>query len=196
MDKEKKKSTEASEAQAPAADTEKTPVPEKDNKPEIDSEEKATEADNAAKASTEGTTPEADEKPEKTATEGAAAEKNAEKETPPPEVPAETRKGEAESIPGQDLQMELLNTKVQLAAFKSGVRGEVVEDAVCLALHDAKKTGEVSEKSVAQALKGVLNRHPEWKQEAASAGNFRVGAESGKTPNTASDEISKIFGNT
>ena len=92
--------------------------------------------------------------------------------------------------------MELLNTKVQLAAFKSGVRGEVVEDAVCLALHDAKKTGEVSEKSVAQALKGVLNRHPEWKQESASAGNFRVGAESGKTPNTASDEISKIFGNT
>lgn len=196
MDKEKKKSTEASEAQAPAADTEKTPVPEKDNKPEIDSEEKATEADNAAKASTEGTPPEADEKSEKTATEGAAAEKNAENETPPPEAPAETRKGEAESIPGQDLQMELLNTKVQLAAFKSGVRGEAVEDAVCLALHDAKKTGEVSEKSVAQALKGVLNRHPEWKQESASAGNFRVGAESGKMPNTASDEISKIFGNT
>lgn len=196
MDKEKKKSTEASEAQAPAADTEKTPVPEKDNKPEIASEEKATEADNAAKASAEGTIPEADEKSEKTATEGAAAEKNAEKETPPPEVPAGTHKSEAESIPGQDLQMELLNTKVQLAAFKSGVRGEVVEDAVCLALHDAKKTGEVSEKSVAQALKGVLNRHPEWKQESASAGNFRVGAESGKMPNTASDEISKIFGNT
>lgn len=196
MDKEKKKSTEASEAQAPAADTEKTPVPEKDSKPDIASEEKATEADNAEKASAEGTIPEADEKSEKTATEGAAAEKNAEKETPPPEVPAETRKGEAESIPGQDLQMELLNTKVQLAAFKSGVRGEVVEDAVCLALHDAKKTGEVSEKSVAQALKGVLNRHPEWKQESASAGNFRVGAESGKMPNTASDEISKIFGNT
>ena len=196
MDKEKKKSTEASEAQAPAADTEKTPVPEKDNKPEIASEEKATEADKAEKASAEGTIPEADEKSEKTAAEGAAAEKNAEKETPPPEVPAESRKGEAESIPGQDLQMELLNTKVQLAAFKSGVRGEVVEDAVCLALHDAKKTGEVSEKSVAQALKGVLNRHPEWKQEAASAGNFRVGAESGKMPNTASDEISKIFGNT
>lgn len=196
MDKEKKKSTEASEAQAPAADAEKTPVPEKDNKPEIASEEKTTEADNAAKASAEGTSPEADEKPEKTDFEGTAAEKNAEKETPPPEVPAETRKGEAESIPGQDLQMELLNTKVQLAAFKSGVRGEVVEDAVCLALHDAKKAGEVSEKSVAQALKGVLNRHPEWKQESASAGNFRVGAESGKMPNTASDEISKIFGNT
>lgn len=196
MDKEKKKSTEASEAQASAADTEKTPVPEKDNKPEIASEEKVTEADNAEKASAEGTIPEADEKSEKTATEGAAAEKNAEKETPPPEVPEESRKGEAESIPGQDLQMELLNTKVQLAAFKSGVRGEVVEDAVCLALHDAKKTGEVSEKSVAQALKGVLNRHPEWKQESASAGNFRVGAESGKMPNTASDEISKIFGNT
>lgn len=196
MDKEKKKSTEASEAQASAEDTEKTPVPEKDSKPEIASAETLTEADNAEKASTEGTSPEADEKSEKTDIEGAAAEKNAEKETPPPEVPAETRKGEAESIPGQDLQMELLNTKVQLAAFKSGVRGEVVEDAVCLALHDAKKTGEVSEKSVAQALKGVLNRHPEWKQEAASAGNFRVGAESGKMPNTASDEISKIFGNT
>lgn len=196
MDKEKKKSTEASEAQAPAADTEKTPVPEKDNKPEIASAETPTEADNAEKASTEGTTTEADENSEKTTTEGAESEKNAEKETPTPEVPAETHKGEAESIPGQDLQMELLNTKVQLAAFKSGVRGEVVEDAVCLALHDAKKTGEVSEKSVAQALKGVLNRHPEWKQESASAGNFRVGAESGKMPNTASDEISKIFGNT
>ena len=129
MDKEKKKSTEASEAQAPAADTEKTPVPEKDNKPEIDSEEKATEADNAAKASTEGTTPEADEKSEKTTTEGAASEKNAEKETPPPEVPAESRKGEAEIAMGS-IRMRTAITNLQIVPQSPKKRTEPPKEKV------------------------------------------------------------------
>lgn len=91
--------------------------------------------------------------------------------------------------------LELLNTKAQLAAFKSGVRGDVVEDAVCLAMHDAKKNGEVTEKTIADALSGVLDRHPEWKNAPESANNIRVGADGSKETHSSNDEISKIFGN-
>lgn len=91
--------------------------------------------------------------------------------------------------------LELLITKAQLAAFKSGVRGDVVEDAVCLAMHDAKKNGEVTEKTIADALSGVLDRHPEWKNAPESANNIRVGADGSKETHSSNDEISKIFGN-
>lgn len=193
MDKEKKKPTEAEETKAPAeaAEAGEPPAPETD---------KATEPEKTAKPDAEGTetgTKDADKtdvssleaaaKSEKTDTASESAEETAEKDAKPPEAAAP---------PAPDLRMELLNAKAQLAAFKSGVRGDAVEDAVCLALHDAKKTGEVSEKSVAEALKGVLDRHPEWKQEETPAGSFRVGADGGKAAQTASsDEISKIFGN-
>ena len=140
--------------------------------------------------------PETAAKSEKTDTEGETAEETAEKDAKPPEADTEKPSAEAAAPPAPDLRMELLNAKAQLAAFKSGVRGDAVEDAVCLALYDAKKTGEVSEKSVAEALKGVLDRHPQWKQEETPAGSFRVGADGGNATQTASsDEISKIFGN-
>ena len=201
MDKEKKKPTEAEETKAPAAEQAgEPPAPETD---------KATEPEKAAKPDAEGaeagttdtdktdvSSPETAAKSEKTDTEGETAEKSAEKDAQPPKADTEKPAAEAAAPPAPDLRMELLNAKAQLAAFKSGVRGDAVEDAVCLALHDAKKTGEVSEKSVAEALKGVLDRHPEWKQEETPAGSFRVGADGGKAAQTASsDEISKIFGN-
>lgn len=203
MDKEKKKPTEAEETKAPAESAEQageSPAPETD---------KATEPEKAAKPDAEGaeagttdtdktdvSSPETAAKSEKTDTEGETAEKSAEKDAQPPKADTEKPAAEAAAPPAPDLRMELLNAKAQLAAFKSGVRGDAVEDAVCLALHDAKKTGEVSEKSVAEALKGVLDRHPEWKQEETPAGSFRVGADGGKAAQTASsDEISKIFGN-
>lgn len=90
---------------------------------------------------------------------------------------------------------ELLNAKAQIAAFKSGVRSDVVEDAVCLAMHDAKQKGELTEESVAEALSGVLSRHPEWKAPADSTNNFRVGADGSKETPSSNDEIAKIFGN-
>lgn len=202
MDKEKKKPTEAEETRAPAeaAEAGEPPAPETD---------KATEPEKTAKPDAEGTetgTKDADKtdvssleaaaKSEKTDTASESAEETAEKDAKPPEADTEQPSAEAAAPPAPDLRMELLNAKAQLAAFKSGVRGDAVEDAVCLALHDAKKTGEVSEKSVAEALKGVLDRHPEWKQEETPAGSFRVGADGGKAAQTASsDEISKIFGN-
>lgn len=98
--------------------------------------------------------------------------------------------------PAADSQnFELLNAKAQIAAFKSGVRPDVVEDAVCLAMHDAKQNGELTEESVAEALSGVLSRHPEWKAPADSTNNFRVGADGSKEPSSSNDEIAKIFGN-
>ena len=196
MDKEKKKATEAEEtkATAEAAEAGKPPAPETDKATEPETD-KATEPEKTAKPDAEGAetgTKDAD----KTDTEGETAEETAEKDAKPPEADTEQPSAEAAAPPAPDLRMELLNAKAQLAAFKSGVRGDAVEDAVCLALHDAKKTGEVSEKSVAEALKGVLDRHPEWKQEETPAGSFRVGADGGKAAQTASsDEISKIFGN-
>ena len=102
----------------------------------------------------------------------------------------------AEPHPAADtLTMELLNAKAQLAAFKCGIRADVVEDAVCLAVNDAKKSGEVTEDSISQALSGVLNRHPEWKHAPDNTNGFRVGADGSKQPSTSNDEISKIFGN-
>lgn len=90
---------------------------------------------------------------------------------------------------------ELLNAKAQLAAIKSGVRVDVVEDAVCLAMHDAKQNGELTEESVAEALSGVLSRHPEWKAPAESTNNFRVGADGSKETPSSNEDIAKIFGN-
>lgn len=97
----------------------------------------------------------------------------------------------------EDPAMALLDAKAQLAAFKSGVKPDAVEDAVCLAIHDAKKAGTVDEGSVSTALKGVLKRHPEWQQsnDAGTAPGFRIGADGSKSAPTSNDAISKIFGN-
>lgn len=108
----------------------------------------------------------------------------------PPETPATSDK------PAEDsMNFELLNTKAQLAAIKSGVRVDVVEDAVCLAMHDAKKNGELTEESVAEALSGVLSRHPEWKETPETKNNFRVGGDGSKENHSSNEEISRIFGN-
>lgn len=98
--------------------------------------------------------------------------------------------------PAQDSSnFEILNLKAQLAAMKSGVRADVAEDAVCLAMSDAKKNGELTDESVAEALSGVLSRHPEWKTPPESTNNFRVGADGSKENHSSNDEISRIFGN-
>ena len=203
MDKEKKKPTEAQETkpaaeatekagESTAPETDKATAPEQAAKPDAE----RTEAENGSTDKAEASSPEAAAKSEKTDTEGETAEKTSEKDAQPPEADTEKLPAEAGQSPESNLRTELLNAKAQLAAFKSGVRGDAVEDAVCLALYDAKKTGEASEKRVAEALKGVLDRHPEWKQEEPTTGSFRVGADGGKAVQTASsDEISKIFGN-
>lgn len=104
-------------------------------------------------------------------------------------VPSPSQSGES------DLPSQLLAAQAQLAAFKCGVRPDAVEDAVCLAVNDAKKNGEVTQDSIAEALSGVLNRHPDWKVSHEPSNNFRMGADGTAKTGTSVDEISKIFGN-
>lgn len=98
------------------------------------------------------------------------------------------------------LQREIVETRAQLAAYKEGVKPEAVEDAVLLAMHDAEKAGdELDEDAVAEALKEVLKRHPEWKKQddpKNSSGGFRVGASGSENqPKTDDDALAAIFGN-
>lgn len=104
---------------------------------------------------------------------------------------AEPSAASAEPVPNT----ELLEVKAQLAAYKSGVRGDVVEDAVCLAVHDAQKAGILTDKTIAKALEGVLERHPEWKNAAENTAGFRVGADGSQKPPASNDAIAQIFGN-
>lgn len=136
-----------------------------------------------------------DDKPEDEPSDKGQGDDNGEDaDTPsvdtPPETPATSDKPAEDST-----NFELLNTKAQLAAIKSGVRVDVVEDAVCLAMHDAKKNGELTEESVAEALSGVLSRHPEWKATTENTNNFRVGGDGSKENHTSNEAISRIFGN-
>ncbi|WP_085833508.1 hypothetical protein [Clostridium merdae] len=99
-----------------------------------------------------------------------------------------------------EAQRNLLQTRAELSAYKSGVKPEAVEDAVLLAIHSAEKSGEdVDEDSIADALKEVLKRHPEWKKEEdprrTSNAGFRVGAGSKETPIAEDDQLSFAFGN-
>lgn len=182
----------------------------KKTEPEKEEEEKKEEAEKseesaengASKESTEKSTQGESEKTEESeksddnqsAENGEGAEKSAEKsenEKSEPEKQPESKSQSGES----DLQAQLLSAQAQLAAFKCGVRPEAVEDAVCLAINDAKKQGEVTTESIAEALSGVLNRHPDWKTYYEPSNDFRIGADGMAKANSSIDEISKIFGN-
>lgn len=176
--------------------------PEKEEEKEDAEKTEETSENGASKESTEENTQseaEKTEEPEKSddnqsAEIGEDAEKSAEKsenEKTEPEKQPESKSQSGES----DLQAQLLSAQAQLAAFKCGVRPEAVEDAVCLAINDAKKQGEVTAESIAEALSGVLNRHPDWKTYYEPSNDFRIGADGMAKANSSIDEISKIFGN-
>lgn len=121
----------------------------------------------------------------------------------PPAAPPEAPHTEGEP-PAEDnsaaLQREIVETRAQLAAYKEGIKPEAVEDAVLLAMHDVEKAGdELDEDAVAEALKEVLKRHPEWKKQddpKNSSGGFRVGASGNENqPKTDDDALAVIFGN-
>lgn len=182
---------------APAAQDSKEKSDGKESAPELAQEtpEKATVAEGKE-------TPAEAEKPSET-----DAEKPAEASDEPPaekssdsaesdSAEAGTPVAEPSAASAEPVQnTELLEVKAQLAAYKSGVRGDVVEDAVCLAVHDAQKAGELTEKTVSKALAGVLERHPEWKNTAENAAGFRVGADGSQKPPASNDAIAQIFGN-
>ena len=86
-------------------------------------------------------------------------------------------------------QQELIQARAQLAALKSNVSPDAVEDAVVLAMRDVEKGGnEPTDENVSEAIKNVLKRHPEWaKDDEKKHGGFKVGTNSGdnggeKTP--------------
>lgn len=77
-----------------------------------------------------------------------------------------------------EAQRELLSARAQLEALRSGVRADVAEDAVLLALHEVERDGDdPDEDTVREALKAVLKRHPDWKQEIKKQGGIKVGAQ-------------------
>lgn len=121
----------------------------------------------------------------------------------PPATPPAAPHAEGEP-PAEDnsaaLQREIVETRAQLAAYKEGIKPEAVEDAVLLAMHDVEKAGdELNEDAVAEALREVLKRHPEWKKQddpKNSSGGFRVGASGSENqPNSDDDALAAIFGN-
>lgn len=86
-------------------------------------------------------------------------------------------------------QQELIQARAQLAALKSNVSPDAVEDAVILAMKDVEKGGnEPTDENVSEAIKNVLKRHPEWeKDDEKKQGGFKVGTNTGdnggeKTP--------------
>lgn len=181
----------------------------------MDEEKKATATEEAAASNTEG-------KAESTADENlftqedvnnvvakevAKALKKAAKQqaAPPAQVPAQPPvAGDQAPPPTQPdnsaelaaAQRELLTAKAQIEAIRSGIRADVAEDAVYLALREAEKDGDPDEESIADALKTVLKRHPEWKQSTDSENKpgFRVGAGGDQQTKAASDTLDEIFG--
>lgn len=93
-------------------------------------------------------------------------------------------------------QRGLVETRAQLTAIKSGVNPAAVEDAVLLAIHEVEKDGDdPDDENVADALKEVLKRHPEWKADKGSAGmGFRVGAGGGDPQQATTDMLNEAFG--
>lgn len=91
-----------------------------------------------------------------------------------------------------EAQRELIQSRAELSAYKSGFRPEKVEYAVLLAIHEVEKSGnEVDEESITNALKKVASNNPEWKTEGEKKekqSGFRVGAES---PEERQDIVTK-----
>lgn len=83
---------------------------------------------------------------------------------------------------------EITQARAQLAAMRAGVKPDMVEDAVYLAVKDAEKDGdEADEDGIADALKSVLKRHPDWRTgtDETTKGGFKVGADGSGNGGTA-----------
>ena len=82
----------------------------------------------------------------------------------------------------RELEKQLLEARCRLDAIAAGVAPEMVDDAVTLAVQEAKKGGAVTGETVAVALEQVLQRHPEWKNSRRRTGGFRLGADAEESP--------------
>lgn len=97
------------------------------------------------------------------------------KQSQPPEQ--QTAEAVQQQNPEADaMQRELVSMRAQLEAMRSGVRADVAEDAVLLAIHQVEKDGDVpDDDTICEALKTVLKRHPDWKNSDKSKGGIKVG---------------------
>ena len=110
---------------------------------------------------------------------------------PQPQPPAQPKTDpEKEKIEKEleDTKRDLTEAKAQLEAYKAGVIISAVEDATYLAVRECEKLGnEVTTESIAEALKGVLKRHPEWQEKnTGTPANVKFGA--GTAENNAEQE--------
>ena len=110
-----------------------------------------------------------------------------------PTTPAATALDNSELLKAQ---RSLVETRAQLTAVKSGINPAMVEDAVLLAIHAVEKDGDdPDDENVADALKDILKRHPEWKTDKGNAGTgFRVGAGGGDPQQATADMLNEAFG--
>ena len=84
------------------------------------------------------------------------------------------------------LEQQLLQANSRNAAYAAGVRPELVEDAVTLAMAQAAAAGQVTQEAVQSAMEQVLQRHPDWKMQPAqtgkkTTGGFLLGSDPGRT---------------
>ena len=76
------------------------------------------------------------------------------------------------------LKQQLLEANSRNAAYKAGVKATAVDDAVVLAMHAVKLSGEKpSEEAVGKAIAAVLERHPEWSVTSTPVAPAQAGAE-------------------
>lgn len=77
------------------------------------------------------------------------------------------------------VQRELISARAQLEAIHSGIKPDLADDAVALALLAIERDGdEPDTESIREALKAVIKRHPEWKKDTqqTNKGGIKVGA--------------------
>lgn len=91
---------------------------------------------------------------------------------------------------------DLTEAKAQLEAYKAGVIISAVEDATYLAVRECEKSGnEVTTESIAEALKGVLKRHPEWQENnTGTPANVKFGAGTAENNNTEQETKQRATG--
>lgn len=87
------------------------------------------------------------------------------------------------------LQHDLAMSNAMVEAFRCGISPDAVEDAVALAVYALQRDGKPIDKAaVAEELKGVLTRHPEWQAGVRPKPTMRGGAPSPDTPVKSKEE--------
>ena len=118
------------------------------------------------------------------------AEATAEESAGEPETPV------AEADPEKEkLIRELTIARAQLAAVQSDIDPKQAADAVILAVYALEQEGKAAdEKAISAALKGVMERHPEWKAGAAQKAPDKAGAdEQDKKPEAKGSPAGKVI---